>query len=490
MEQSRGHCQVLVGAFGTLSLVVALTTWAGADRESAAASPGIAPTVIVINDAQGPPAETCESVLAKLPKPKTSKARRSRRKQAPPDTTGMVQIAVNAANPDLKLLPGGVPEELPVQPIEGSPATLAGVAAVLHKAESGARVRLSFFGASHTEGDLWTGRVRQILQGRYGDLGHGFILPAALVPGYRASDINLCRSPDWLGDWAEKRRGRKDGLLGFSGLSVSSSSMSSFGWIESTGSGLGDSFSRVELFTLGQPGGGSLQVRVDQTPPVKVSTTADSARLLRTQLQLPDGPHRVVLRPQGDGETRVLGMSVERDGVGVLVDAIGVRGATAASWLEWNQTMLQQGLAAIDPDLIVLAYGTNEASHRSYTMTTYRRELQQVVARLRQAAPGAVCILVGPSDRGVSLGKGKYAIWDRTEPVAEVQREVAREQGCAFWDWQQATGGPGSMVAWYLHQPQLASEDLIHHSRAGYELVAERFVAALDAVSVQHGDQR
>jgi lysophospholipase L1-like esterase len=465
-------------------VIVSPAAWAGSDQETAGVSPGIAPTVIVINDAHGPPAETCESLLAKLvrPKPKPDKPRRSKRQQVTPDTTGMVQIAVNLAHLNLELLPGGVPEELPLQPLEGSPASLASVATVLQKAESGARVRLSFFGASHTEGDLWTGRVRQILQSRYGDLGHGFVLPAELVSGYRASDINLCRSPGWFGDWAEKRNGRKDGLLGFSGLSVSSSSASSFGWIESTNGSLGHSFSRVELFTLGQPGGGSLQVSVDQAPAVKVSTAADSARLLRTQLQLPDGSHRVTLRPTGDGEARVLGISIERDGGGVLVDAIGVRGATAASWLEWNQTMLRQGLASIDPDLIVLAYGTNEASHRSYSMETYRQELSQVLTRLRQAAPEAACILVGPSDRGVSLGHGRYAIWDRTEAVAGVQREVARKHGCAFWDWQQATGGPGSMVAWYLHQPRLASGDLIHHSRAGYELVADRFVAALDAV--------
>jgi lysophospholipase L1-like esterase len=197
---------------------------------------------------------------------------------------------------------------------------------------------------------------------------------------------------------------------------------------------------------------------------------------------MPDGPHRVKLQPAGDGEVRVLGMSIEREGAGVLVDAIGIRGATAASWLRWNQTMLSQGLSCIKPDLVVLAYGTNEASHRSYSMASYRRDLDQVLSRLRQAAPTAACILVGPSDRGVSLGKGRYAIWDRTEAVAAVQREKARDYQCAFWDWQQATGGPGSMVAWYLHQPRLASPDLIHHSRAGYELVADRFVAALDAV--------
>jgi lysophospholipase L1-like esterase len=149
--------------------------------------------------------------------------------------------------------------------------------------------------------------------------------------------------------------------------------------------------------------------------------------------------------------------------------------------------MAFQGLATLAPDLVVLAYGTNEASHRAYSMKQYRQDLRQVLVRLHQALPNVACILVGPSDRAVRLAEGRYAIWDRTEEVAQVQREVARELGCAFWDWQQATGGPGSIVAWYHHQPQLAARDLIHHTRAGYELVAERFVDALDQVASAEG---
>ena len=71
-------------------------------------------------------------------------------------------------------------------------------------------------------------------------------------------------------------------------------------------------------------------------------------------------------------------------------------------------------------------------------------------------------------------------LWKRTAQVADVQRTVAPEYGCVFWDWQQATGGEGSMIAWRYTNPPLASKDMIHFSAAGYIHSAEQFIDALD----------
>ena len=53
---------------------------------------------------------------------------------------------------------------------------------------------MTFFGASHTGGDYWTGHLRRILQARYGDIGHGFTMPVPMYRSARAHDINLCAS--------------------------------------------------------------------------------------------------------------------------------------------------------------------------------------------------------------------------------------------------------------------------------------------------------
>ena len=68
-------------------------------------------------------------------------------------------------------------------------------------------------------------------------------------------------------------------------------------------------------------------------------------------------------------------MSLESEGPGALVDAIGIRGRQAKTWLQWNETILRDMLSILNPDIIVLAYGTNEANDTDYKMDNYERDL-------------------------------------------------------------------------------------------------------------------
>ena len=454
------------------------------------ASPPASPALVQLSfpDASGPAAETCDERLARAVSERTGAPPVVAVKEEPhprvisdvppePDLSKMVRI--DGASARLMDLPGSHPDALPLIPLEGSPEALASVGAVLQRAEKGERLRISVYGASHTSADWWTGELRRVLQVRYGDLGHGFIWPAALYKGYRGMDVNLCRTEEWRSDWVGRKDGRGDGLYGIGGASVSSNDPADFGWVETTRTNpQGRAVSRFEIFALAGPEGGALVVSVDEAAPQVVSTLAEAPGLLHISVRVPDGPHRLELRPKGDGEIRLFGVSAERDGPGAIVDAIGIRGKEARTWLSWDPTLQAEGLTALGPDLVVLAYGTNEANDPRYSMEKYREDLRAVLARLHEAAPTA-CLLVGPTDRGKKTGKDSYVIWDRTAPVVQVQREVAQEQGCAFWDWQQVMGGPGSMIAWALLKPSMGSSDLIHLSKAGYELSAHRLLAAM-----------
>ena len=446
----------------------------------------VSPVQVPIPEAAGPPDLDCDEALGREPRPGPPPPRPDAAPPGPPhaapDPATMPQVTVGGAATSVASLPGADPAALPPRPLEGSPEVLAAVGALLARAEAGERVRLSFFGASHTAGEFWTGHLRRLLQARYGDAGHGFVLPAALYRGDRAQDVNLCRTEGWRPDWAGRRDGHGDGLLGPAGMSVSSGDPADFGWVETTRSNpQGRAVAFFDVYALAQPGGGTLRLTVDSASPREVSTAAEAPDLLRFRVEVPDGPHRLTLAPVGDGEVRLFGVSMERPGPGVLVDAMGVRGKEARTWLAWDEQMAARGLASLGPDLVVLAYGTNEANDARYELDAYRADLTAVLARLHAAVPGAACLLVGPTDRFVDLKRGRYAIWDRTAAFAQAQREVALAEGCAFWDWQQATGGPGSMLAWHLHDPPLSAADGIHFTRAGYELSAERLLGAIEA---------
>ena len=429
-------------------------------------------------EAAGPPSITCKEaldIIEPVDKPVTVKRRTSRVRK--PDEKPVESVLIAGSEVPWEPID---PMLLPVQPLEGRSQDIAAVGAVLKRAEAGESIRISVFGDSHTSSEWFTGRLRRKLQAEYGDKGHGFILPAALYKWYRGSDINLCRTDGWRSDYAGKRGSWEDGLLGFAGMSASSSNPTDFGWVQTTVSNpQGRRVSAFDVYTLNQPGGGTLLAQVDESEAVAISTASSERGLSLTRLRVPDGPHRLVLSPKGDGEVRIFGVSLEREKPGVIVDAMGINGRQAFHSLEWKDKLMYPGIQSLGPDLVVLQYGTNEANDDDLDLKHYREQLREVIARFKKAAPGAACLLIGPTDRAVNKGEGVYAIWDRTAPIAEVQRQLAPEVGCVFWDWQKATGGEGSILSWRFHEPKLASKDMIHLNKEGYEISADNLLKAL-----------
>ncbi|MSP54101.1 MAG: hypothetical protein EXR69_00605 [Myxococcales bacterium] len=459
--------------------------------QAAAAEPGWVQTVDV-PDAHGPPDVACTKT-GSTKSPGVSSTGTSATETTPIDVGAMGSFALDVASQQPQLTPedrvrlqiGEVYDvaRVPLEPLRGDATALARVHAVYDAMARRDRVvRVAFWGASHVAGEYYTGEVRRQLQAQFGDAGHGFVMPAAPWSGYRGSDVNLCTQGAWVSDYDRRTGGRGDGLLGVAGVSVESSATSSLGWVQTTKSNpQGQHVTRFEVQLLLQPAGGSVDLTVDDAAPVRVSTRGDTGPGM-TVLRVLDGPHRLTVQPAGDGPVRLLGVNMEADGPGVVVDAMGVSGRTMSSWTRWSAPLQSAFLERRPPDLAVLAYGTNEANDPKLNPDTYRAELRVSLSRFREVLPGAACVLVGPSDRGKKLSGSNFAIWGPTAWVAKVQAEVALEFGCASWDMQAVTGGPGSMLRWRLLDPPWAAADLIHFMAAGYQEIGRRFVGAMAAV--------
>ncbi len=128
---------------------------------------------------------------------------------------------------------------------------------------------------------------------------------------------------------------------------------------------------------------------------------------------------------------------------------------------------------------MVLNYGTNESIFPTYVQKQYPDELRQVIARIRQALPHASLLLMGPMDRGVMDGAGQIVTPESLETLIAVQKKVAAETGCAFFNTFDAMGGAGTMGRWYHAQPRLVSGDFMHPLPAGAAKVGALFEEAL-----------
>ncbi len=371
--------------------------------------------------------------------------------------------------------------ERPREPIyDPSGRALESFHASLRRTARGvASTRVMQFGASHTEADQFTGYLREVFQAQFGDAGHGYIMPALPWRGYSHMDVRVNSSKGWITGKAYSKTGQTDGLYGLGGFSCSTKSSLDWAWVAtSQRSNFGRAVSRIEVSWLAQPEGGAFDLLVDRKLTATIRTNHSVVQPDYKQILVPDGPHEVEIRPKGDGEVRLLGMILERNAAGVVVDSLGIRGARASVMLKWDADVWMSQLRRRQPHLVILAYGTNESGDTHQSIGRYERTLSKVIARVKGATPQASCVLVGPTDRPLRLDRK----WTRRHRVTEVigaQRRVASRFGCGFWDARDSMGGEMSILRWREADPPMAAKDMVHLTTGGYYALADDLYNAL-----------
>ncbi|MCX4244844.1 GDSL-type esterase/lipase family protein [Paraliomyxa miuraensis] len=329
------------------------------------------------------------------------------------------------------------------------------------------KVRVAMYGASGTAADISVGYLRTYLQARFGDGGPGFVPLVPLTKWYRHNELAVKSSKGWTKEHAQIRKGRLDGHYGLLGASFYATAPKR--WTEvgpKKGSTSGQGIAEVELFYLRQPGGGSFQVRVDDGPPESVSTAADAIEPGYHTLSMPPGPHSVRIETVDEAEVRVFGVVLERREPGVVVDVLGIDGTRGTNHLTWNEALWADNLRRRAPDLYTLSYGTNESVDEALSIPLYAEDLREQLRRFRRALPQASCVLLGPVDFPIRKD-GQLLPRPVLREIIEVQRQVAAEEGCGFWDGVVFMGGELSMERWVSTDPPLARNDYLHFHRRG-----------------------
>jgi lysophospholipase L1-like esterase len=194
---------------------------------------------------------------------------------------------------------------------------------------------------------------------------------------------------------------------------------------------------------------------------------------------LPAGTKLVQLRVSG-GTVQVFGVVFSRGSRGLTYDSLGLNGASttvmsrAFSPENWSQALQHR-----NPDLVIINYGTNESSFPAYVDKQYEGELRRAIARVRAALPETSILVMSPMDRGTNVDGGGIVTMPAIPRIVAIQKRVAAELGCGFFDTYDAMGGNGTMAKWYEGQPRLVAADLIHPSPQGARIVAKSLTGQL-----------
>ena len=353
------------------------------------------------------------------------------------------------------------------------------------------QARIVVYGASHVASDLYTDIVRSKLQARFGDAGVGFVQPLRAVSGYRSAGVTFEQAIGWTTVHVKAKTPIAD-RYGLGGMYLSAPRAKKparivFGTrAHGVQNGNADS---VELWYLKQPRGGKLRVSIDGTAKKPINTAARSVQAGYERYELSDGQHSIELTAPGDGPVQLFGVVLERDQPGIVVDNLGVPGARVRYHLLWEEALYREHLQRRKPDLVVLAYGTNESGDDDEPIERYESDARKVLERLRDIVPQASCLLIGPSDRPIENPDGTFIDRPRTAQIVETQRKLAAEFGCGFFDLVAFMGGRLSMLRWVNALPPLGTPDYVHFTRVGYEALGNALHSALMAGFEQPASQ-
>jgi lysophospholipase L1-like esterase len=321
---------------------------------------------------------------------------------------------------------------------------------------------VTVWGDSHTAADGWTSVLRSELQGRFGSGGRGFVALGKPWKSHGQKQVTFANGPGCEGRTVLDREPDPDGAYGLGGAFVLCR-----GKHAAVTTAFKERVDAVAVQLGGSPYGGNVELLVDGMPAGSRNLHMGAPSVVTWVAQLPSESREITVRSRDGKAFRAYGLSAHRHEAGVVVDALGVNGARAENLERIDEIHLAQAVGRRKPSLLVLAYGTNEAGDDG-DLLAYAEKLRRVLDKVRRGAPQAACLLVGPPDRSERVGD-HWETMTRIVAIAELQRRVAQESRCAFFDTLTAIGGPGTIELWSREEPPRAQRDHVHYTWTGYQ---------------------
>ena len=361
------------------------------------------------------------------------------------------------------------------------------------------RLTILQIGDSHTAADFFTGRVRERLQQVFGSGGAAYVVPGKPNVGVRSALFESDASDGWTYEALQKSDDkRRFYLSGFNAVARHAGALLT---LRARG---GLPYDRLEVAFLKQPGGGRAEVLVDGEPGGRIDLDGAADARATLDVHASDtgarGFHDVAVRSLTDAPVTVTGVEVARDGDGVSYISLGFPGATVQLLQKLAAENLADDLRRLAPDIVVLAFGTNEGFNDALDVAAYGAQYEQIVRRLEALRPGLRVIIIGPPDgarapvvcHNSSVGhdcpapapqpvaadgaeRCRFPTPPKLAQVREAQRRIATRLGAFFWDWSSVMPSPCGAQIWAVADPPLMAHDYVHMTLDGYKKSADRF---------------
>ena len=335
-------------------------------------------------------------------------------------------------------------------------------------------VRIAYFGDSFIEGDILTAAIRDLLQSRFGGRGVGFVDIQSKTAGFRTTVLSGSRG--WTEYSAVNSRGFNPKLQGINCRYYipSPGAVVDMRGQNRVYEGHLDTVQVATLFF--SPGQGlSMNCSVnggDYRP--LYEAPADSVADVPQSRSVKGKIGHIDIKVAGNG--RFYGLALE-DRTGIVLDNFSMRGSIGWHLGQIPVDVLKQFAKLRNYDLIIMHFGLNMATPTTHNYSGFCERFKTGINHFREAYPDASLLIMSISNRDARADNGTLQTMKGVEALVEAQREMAREEGVAFWNLQQGMGGSGSMVR--LQKEGKASRDYTHINFKGGEDIGKTFYDVL-----------
>lgn len=324
-------------------------------------------------------------------------------------------------------------------------------------------LHIAFFSDSFTEGDILVADFRRMLQQRYGGKGVGYLPITSPAARFRTS-IQQRFSGKWMAhtllqEGSYTASGQFDHLSGSGEVKLRMRS----------------DVDRVALLYRSNAAS-SLTTTINDSILATYQLNATSEGALSLWRENQQNISSIQLEVESD-DIDIHGIYLD-GGSGVSVDNMSRRGASGGELTRLSDDLCSEMNGVRNYRFIILSFGLNALSTEDNgdDYYWYYRKMKRSLQHIKVLFPDAVVLLLSVSDRA-TIVEGNVETLKGVYKVRAIQKKLAREEGCLFWDTFtviQELGGAKTLV-----EKGWMAKDYTHLSGAGGRQLAKRLYHSL-----------
>jgi lysophospholipase L1-like esterase len=254
----------------------------------------------------------------------------------------------------------------------------------------------------------------------------------------------------------------------------------------------------IEIGARAGPEKGAIEVSVDKVVLMRRSLAGSTEAPITLSVGAPPVPavarHRtrhlreISIKVTDNGPVDLSGISIFDRSAGVSFSNIGFSGATVGVIDKFDSRVIESELERLAPDVVILAFGTNERCHDDTDLAGYRALYSRVIGKIRTALPNTRLVMILPADAerlppacAAAAAAATCAVptqemdpqssepvcvWripPKLDAIRETERDIAQQEKIPVWDWSRLVPPACGAHIWSSER-HLMTADHVHYS--------------------------